>query len=868
MLCLLSLITFAFVTKAQITENFNDGDYSQNPVWTPSSPLDWIINAGLQLQSNNQLANSTFYISTGNNLATVAEWELWMKIGFNPSSANYIDIFLTSSAANLSLTSATGYFVRVGSTNDDICLYRKGASGTITKIIDGLDGVLNVSSSTVKLKITRDINNLWTLSRDLTGTGNSYYTEGTVIDNTYNTSSFFGLLVKQSTSSFFGLHYFDEISVKPYVPDVTAPIIRTAVANSTTTLDVLFDEPLNMISAENITNYFVNNNIGTPATAVRDVTNAALVHLTFSQNFPNGPVCSLTVNNVTDVAGNALSNGTVSFSFYIPQQYDVVIDEIMADPTPQVALPAVEWLELKNVSLYAINLSGWKLAKATGSSGPMPLYILQPDSIVVLCTGSSVAELKQFGNVIAVTSFPSLTNEGDQISLRSPQNKIIHTINYSDSWYQNSLKKQGGWTLEMIDTKNPCSGITNWKASVDVSGGTPCKKNSVDGLNPDKILPQVLHAFAADKQTITVVFSEALDSLSASSIQNYSLSVGLNISAVTVVAPAFNVVMLTINSAPFIDSNKIYNVTVSSVTDCSGNTIGVKNNARFGLAAFADSNDIVINEILFNPASRGTDYLEIYNRSKKIFDLNKTFIASRNSFGVIGSIYPVTAETKLFFPEEYALLTTDTTWVMRNYFMNDPRAFLQMASLPSLPDDAGNAIILNAQGNVTDEINYSQKWHFKLIHDPEGVALERISVNEPSTESNFHSASTSAGYGTPGIKNSQYHPDEIADGEITVSPEVFSPDNDGFDDFATINYAFTEPGNIANITIFDASGRPVRYLQKNSLSGIKGNYRWDGLNGKQQKLPIGIYIIITETFNTEGKKRLYKNTIVLARKFD
>nr|MBA3649883.1 gliding motility-associated C-terminal domain-containing protein [Chitinophagales bacterium] len=122
------------------------------------------------------------------------------------------------------------------------------------------------------------------------------------------------------------------------------------------------------------------------------------------------------------------------------------------------------------------------------------------------------------------------------------------------------------------------------------------------------------------------------------------------------------------------------------------------------------------------------------------------------------------------------------------------------------------------------------------------------------------------GYGTPGYKNSQFRTDLQVQGEITVAPEIFSPDNDGMDDFAVINYNFPSPGYIANITIFDASGRPVRYLQKNALSGIKGSYIWDGLGEKQQKLAQGIYIIYTEIFNTDGKKKKFKNTIVLARR--
>ncbi len=119
----------------------------------------------------------------------------------------------------------------------------------------------------------------------------------------------------------------------------------------------------------------------------------------------------------------------------------------------------------------------------------------------------------------------------------------------------------------------------------------------------------------------------------------------------------------------------------------------------------------------------------------------------------------------------------------------------------------------------------------------------------------------------PGYKNSQYRLTENVQGNITVAPEIFSPDNDGTDDFATINYSFPSPGYVTNITIFDASGREVRYLEKNALGGINGYYRWDGLDDKSRKLPQGIYIIYTEIFNTAGTKKQFKNTIVLARRY-
>jgi Lamin Tail Domain/Bacterial Ig-like domain len=550
----------------------------------------------------------------------------------------------------------------------------------------------------------------------------------------------------------------------------------------------------------------------------------------------------------------------------VVNRFDIVIDELMADPTPQINLPNNEWIELRNTTATTINLLGWRIADATGISGPMPSYNLLPDSFIIVCTASAVAAMSAYGPTIAVTSFPSLDNTGDIIYLRSPQNKIIHTVNYTDAWYQNELKKDGGWTLEMIDTKNPCSGFSNWKASIDLKGGTPGKKNSVDAINADATAPQLLRAFATDSVNIVLVFDEPVDSVKAASVNNYSVSdsIGVPQQAITV-SPAFDKVNLKLN-AP-LSRNKIYTVTATAITDCAGNSIAAKNIARVGLTEIADSLNIVINEILFNPKSNGADYVEIYNRSNKIIDLKQTYIANRSSAGIISNIKQLSADNYLLFPQDFIVITEDAAIIKRDFITKNMDAFVTVASMPSFNDDKGNVIILNAQGNITDELEYDEKWHFKLIENREGVALERIDYNAPTQQSdNWHSAATSAGYGTPTYKNSQYKINDGVQGEIKITPEIVSPDNDGIDDFATIDYSFPSPGYVASIIIFDAAGRVVRNLQRNALCGIKGNFRWDGLGEKNQKLSMGIYIIYTEIFNLEGKKKQFKNTIVLARR--
>ncbi|MEP6614989.1 MAG: lamin tail domain-containing protein [Ginsengibacter sp.] len=553
-------------------------------------------------------------------------------------------------------------------------------------------------------------------------------------------------------------------------------------------------------------------------------------------------------------------------SFYIkaqdPQRYDVVIDELFPDPLPSVGLPASEFIELKNISGTAYNLTAWKLSNGS-STANIPSFVLQPDSFVIVCSKSAAPLFP--ATAIGVNNFPSLNNDGDILFLLSPQNRVVHAVHYSSKWYGNELKKEGGWTLEMIDCKNPCSGQSNWKASINAKGGTPGFENSVASVNPDNIAPQLMHAFAADSANIILEFSEPLDSIQGATALNYSLSDGIGSPAeATAVPPVFDHVNLHLNSS--IPANKVYTVTATNVGDCKGNKITAHNAARFGLPSPADTFDVVINEILFHPDAGGVDYVELYNRSQKIFDISHFYLANRNNTGVISSIVKLKDERRLFFPGDFILLTENTGIVQQEYISGDPGVFEQLDKMPSFPNDKGDVIVLNEQGNIVDEVKYNDKWHFQLISNTEGVALERIDYNAPSSQNNFHSAATSAGYGTPGTKNSQHKIDQQFTGQVSINPEIFSPDNDGFDDFLTIEYNFPATGYVANISIFDVNGRPVRYLQRNALSGTKGSYRWDGLGEKQQQLPQGIYIVFTEIFNAAGNKSQFKNTVVLARK--
>jgi hypothetical protein len=548
----------------------------------------------------------------------------------------------------------------------------------------------------------------------------------------------------------------------------------------------------------------------------------------------------------------------------VPNRYDIVITEIMADPSPAVGLPNAEYIEIRNVSTTAFNISGWKLSDATTTATVSSSFLLQPDSSLILCANSNVAALSVYGRTIGIPSFPSINNDGDVLTLRSPQNKVIHTVAYTSDWYQNEAKKEGGWSLEIIDPKNPCTGKDNWKASTNNLGGTPGKVNSVNSINTDATLPQLLRTFIVDSATVVLVFNEPLDSASGAAVSSYSLP-GYTILSATTIAPQFQRVQLKLASSLL--ASTVYTISVTNVSDCKGNAIGAYNKARIGLPQTPGVEDVVINEILFNPKTPGSDYVELYNKSKKVIDASKLYIANKSSAGSVASLKKLADEPLCIFPGDYMVVTGDGDVLKQQYLVKNPDGLLPLSSLPSFPDDEGDVVLVDVNGTIVDEVRYKDDWHFALIDNKDGVALERIDpAGKSGDKNNWHSAASTVGFGTPTYKNSQYKLVDSVNAVIEVLPKIFSPDNDGTDDIATVSYKVEGSGYVANVTIFDGGGRIVKYLVRNALLGLSGKWNWDGLGERDQKLAIGTYIVFTEIFNLQGKRKAFKNVVVLARK--
>lgn len=311
-----------------------------------------------------------------------------------------------------------------------------------------------------------------------------------------------------------------------------------------------------------------------------------------------------------------------------------------------------------------------------------------------------------------------------------------------------------------------------------------------------------------------------------------------------------------------------YSLSVSGISDLSGKTM-TRDSRSFFYSFSPEVGSILINEVLFNPFSGGVDFVELINVSEQTIPVHRLKLATRNDTLALKQIYPISAEKRYLKPGQFLACSKDPVVIASQYLNSNPEAFCTMKSFPTFSDDAGTVVLLNDSLDVLDEFSYSYKMHTPFLANVEGVSLERISVEKPSSErSNWASAAASVGFATPGLPNSQTGSETEIQDEITPEPKAFSPNSDGYNDELTIQFKFGKPGYICNVRIFDVAGRQVRFLVKNQSLAQEGSFLWDGKNESGQKLGIGVYIVLVEVFDQEGQIKKIKKTCTITDRLE
>ncbi|MCX6234696.1 MAG: lamin tail domain-containing protein [Bacteroidetes bacterium] len=861
-ICLIFILILLFVAHepvmAQLYDDFFDGDFTENPFWSGDSQ-DFTVNLESQLQLNTS-GSGTSFLSVPFTFDSIMEWDFWVKLQFSPSSNNFARVYLAADQINLEAP-LNGYFLQLGEAGSDdaIELFRQTGSSVVS-ICTGTGGLI-AGPSSISYKIRKFINDEWEIYIKPEGTW-TYTIDASGMDTIVGDFSYFGFLCNY-TSSNSTRFFFDDVYAGPFITDTVPPEITSVKVLSENQLSLFFSEPVDEITAETNINYFLSGGIGNPITTVRDNQVPAMVVLTFNDTFESGITYELFVTDLTDIEGNSIIPVTLTFTFIKPGAFDVVINEIMANPAPAVDLPEDEYIELHNRLPYPVDLSGWELEYGS-SHAIFPEVSLLPDSFLMVTKDNALSAYGQ--NVSLFSSTSSLNNSGTTITLKNLAGQVIHSVTYTEEWYKEDFKRNGGWSLEQIDPLNPCCETGNWIASIDASGGTPGRSNSVLASNPDTTHPAIYGLSILDSRNIIITFNEKMDSLTLLNPLGYFIDgdIGYPVN-LNPVPPDYRAVRLEFSKE--LNKNTPYLLYLKdTLTDCLGNAVTFNTSRKIGLPGTAGHMDVVINEILTDQKDDGADFIEIYNRSNQIIDLYDLALASYDTMtSAITSAEPLVGQSFLMFPEDYLVLTVDPEKVKADYLTTNPDGFIKMSSFPGYNEDHGIVVLSGKNDNrIIDKFTYSSDYHFSLLNSTEGVSLERVNYDRPTEDrTNWHSASENAGFATPAYKNSQFSTYLKPENPVKVYPEIFSPDNDGFNDILNISYKLNEPGYAASISIYDSNGRLVRHLANNRLIGSEGVLSWDGLNDTGERVLVGIYVVLVEVFNLQGTVQRYKECCVV-----
>ncbi|MBK6989635.1 MAG: hypothetical protein IPH33_16195 [Bacteroidetes bacterium] len=204
---------------------------------------------------------------------------------------------------------------------------------------------------------------------------------------------------------------------------------------------------------------------------------------------------------------------------------------------------------------------------------------------------------------------------------------------------------------------------------------------------------------------------------------------------------------------------------------------------------------------------------------------------------------------------------------MDNYACPNPQGIIQLEDLPDYNSDEGRVILRDHLGTQLDEFQYSEKQHFYLLNSPKGVSLERLNGYSGDAENiQWHSAASTVGFATPAYMNSHRvsaNENSVA-GNIDLANEVFSPDNNGYEDLLAINYHFDEPGVILSLAIFTKDGIPVRDLLVNETVSNEGQIFWDGFTDSGKLALPGRYLVWAKSFSLDNGSNVFRTSCVVA----
>ncbi len=247
---------------------------------------------------------------------------------------------------------------------------------------------------------------------------------------------------------------------------------------------------------------------------------------------------------------------------------------------------------------------------------------------------------------------------------------------------------------------------------------------------------------------------------------------------------------------------------------------------------------VALNEIMHSPLEGATEWLELVNVSGESLDLAGWMIGDDSDASVI---IPVSPGEAIPLPSGgFLVVARDIELVA--------------AAAPVVESEHWEALSANDHVALLDEFEtpidiviYSSNWG-----GDKGISLERARPEMPSDDANNWGGCVAPEGGTPGRTNSIHIACLPSDGRLTVSPNPFTPDDDGHDDRTVIHFDLPVPRATVRLTVFDLKGRIRAVLEDLVATSGRHELIWNGEDDSGVVLPTGLYVLLLEAIDARA----------------
>lgn len=538
----------------------------------------------------------------------------------------------------------------------------------------------------------------------------------------------------------------------------------------------------------------------------------------------------------------------------------IVINEIMYAPTGDMP----EWIEGFNTTLSPLSIAGWSISdNGTTRAKTSNSKIVIPAQTFFVITADTVQFRNTFPSVslLIYAPLPALNNTTpDAVVVRDERGVTIDSVMYTPQWGGTN-----GNSIQRYDLFASSLDSTNWRSAFPTAGG----ENEISRKDFDVMIRRVTATrYSQGAHISAVIVNEGRNTGQSITLNFYhdknkngmiESDEFLSQSSLSMISPLDSGTIEFYWNVSLHGKQRIF---AAAEYDQDQR---IQNNTAFTTVTNNfPPHTIVFNEIMYEPESGNAEFVELLNNSSDSIDIAEWKLMDQPGTSGSRTIIPLSLLTTVIPPGGFILVASDSSiFHQRPFLVGRPVIINSSLSL----NNGGEDIVLSDLTNtVIDSVHYFPAWHLDNVRTP-GRSLERIDPAGASTDNRNWSSSVAQTGSSPMQINSIFTKRTAPAKTLSLSPNPFSPDRDGFEDFLSINYALPTNSSIIRIKIFDVTGRLIRHLVLGEPSPATGSILWNGNDDDGNSVRIGMYIILFEALdNFGGTAMVMKDVAVVARK--